>query len=183
MSIGTKTFRLWYDQHVAWSERTFGPASERGPEGPVDHLRKEVEELHQSPEDLEEIADCIHLAADANWRSGRTFEDLQGAIYFKLLGFDREELTGDLSDLFLVVRLRRRVEELALDPRRLDLLAGVFVLSAAIACRARYSLESLVEMLFKKQAKNMARKWPDWRTAPKGKAIEHVRQDGEGPKR
>lgn len=168
-------FKTWYQQHIAWSERTFGPASERGPEGPVDHLRKEVEELAQDPKDLEEVSDCIHLAVDAAWRGGHSYEDLEGAIYQKLLGFHREELTGDLSDLFLVGRLRARVQELSKDPRSLGLIASALVLSAAIACQTGHSLKALLEMLFKKQAKNIARKWPDWRTAPKGKAIEHIK--------
>lgn len=36
---------------------------------------------------------------------------------------------------------------------------------AAIAC----------QMIEGKQSRNEAREWPDWRTAPKGKAIEHVK--------
>ncbi len=31
------------------------------------------------------------------------------------------------------------------------------------------------DMIAGKQSRNEARDWPDWRTAPKGKAIEHVR--------
>lgn len=35
--------------------------------------------------------------------------------------------------------------------------------------------EKAVEMIHMKQGKNERRIWPDWRTAPEGKAIEHVR--------
>jgi hypothetical protein len=35
-------------------------------------------------------------------------------------------------------------------------------------------------LILHKQAKNEARIWPDWRTAPTDKAIEHVRIEGEG---
>ena len=101
-------FSDWCARHRRWSEDTFGPASERGPAGPIDHLRKEVEELAAAPTDLEEVADIIHLAWDAAWRAGHTFEDF-------------------------------------------------------------------AEMLTSKQRKNIGRKWPDWRKAPEGKAIEHVR--------
>lgn len=105
-------FGSFFRAHVEWSERTFGPASERGPEGPIDHLRKEVEELAKAPRDLEEVADGIHLLVDVAWRSGHSYDDLMRA-------------------------------------------------------------------LFAKQRKNQARKWPDWRTAPKGKAIEHIKSGEE----
>lgn len=36
-----------------------------------------------------------------------------------------------------------------------------------------------VKMIMSKQTKNEGRTWPDWRTAPADKAIEHVRGVGE----
>ena len=41
-----------------------------------------------------------------------------------------------------------------------------------IAQAAAYEIE-------KKQSRNEMRNWPDWRTAPEDKAIEHVRTEGE----
>lgn len=35
--------------------------------------------------------------------------------------------------------------------------------------------EMACSMIVGKQSRNEARNWPDWRTAPAGKAIEHVR--------
>jgi hypothetical protein len=35
--------------------------------------------------------------------------------------------------------------------------------------------ETIAQMWVAKQSKNERRKWPDWRTAEPGKAIEHVR--------
>lgn len=40
--------------------------------------------------------------------------------------------------------------------------------------------EMAVKMIVDKQTRNEARAWPDWRTAPAGKAIEHVRKSSEG---
>lgn len=37
--------------------------------------------------------------------------------------------------------------------------------------------EIACNMIVGKQTRNEARTWPDWRTVPKGKAIEHVRID------
>lgn len=103
-------FYAWWRRHESWSWNTFGPSDIRGPEGPIDHLRKEVEELARAPRDIEEVADVIHLAADVAWRAGYTFKDF-------------------------------------------------------------------MDTLNAKQRKNMARKWPDWRTAPANKAIEHDRSE------
>ena len=35
-------------------------------------------------------------------------------------------------------------------------------------------VQKACEMILQKQTRNEARNWPDWRTAEKGKAIEHV---------
>jgi flavin-dependent dehydrogenase len=42
---------------------------------------------------------------------------------------------------------------------------------------ARVAIEA-VSMIIEKQTKNEARVWPDWRTAPAGKAIEHIKVTG-----
>lgn len=93
-----------------WSERTFGP----GPRvlGVCDHIRKELREIEESPNDLSEWVDVVLLAIDGAWRAG-------------------------------------------------------------------YSPEDIVAGIAAKQEKNEGRHWPDWRTAPADKAIEHVRAQGE----
>lgn len=49
-------------------------------------------------------------------------------------------------------------------------------LSIAYPCLADEELAAKAcEMIKAKQTKNEGRAWPDWRTAPKDKAIEHVR--------
>ncbi len=91
----------------AWSNRTFGPMEHRGTDGVIDHLRKEIEEVAASPDDLEEWIDVIMLAIDGALRSGN-------------------------------------------------------------------SPVQIADMLGLKLEKNQNREWPDWRTQPAGKAIEHV---------
>ena len=103
-------FKAWIRRHWRWSQNTFGPSDQRGPEGPIDHLRKEIEELAACPTDLEEVVDIIHLAVDASLRAGHSADDLFAALEAK-------------------------------------------------------------------QRKNFSRRWPDWRKAEPGKAIEHVRDD------
>lgn len=54
----------------------------------------------------------------------------------------------------------------------------VIILGFDGAWRSGASPEQIVAAIVAKQTKNEGRKWPDWRTAELGKAIEHVR-DGE----
>jgi hypothetical protein len=89
-----------------FSERTFGPGERT--QGVIDHIRKELCEIEQSPDDIEEWIDVVILALDGAWRAG-------------------------------------------------------------------YTPTQIVNALVQKQEKNEGRKWPDWRTAEFGKAIEHVR--------
>lgn len=65
-----------------WSEQTFGPASERGPVGPLNHLAKEALEaaaeygIGTQEDGLVEMADCLIILLDATWRAGVEFHDL-----------------------------------------------------------------------------------------------------------
>ena len=91
-----------------WSEETFGPGHR--PDGLIDHIRKELDEIEQEPDDLEEWIDVVILALDGAWRSGNNPKEIVAALVAK-------------------------------------------------------------------QTKNEGRKWPDWRTAEPGKAIEHVKEE------
>lgn len=57
-------------RHLGWSISTFGP----GPrlEGCINHLRKELDEILASPDDLSEWADALHLLFDGALRRGFT---------------------------------------------------------------------------------------------------------------
>ena len=91
-----------------WSEATFGPGDRL--HGLLDHLRKELVEIEESPADVTEWLDVVILALDGAWRSGHTPDQIAAAL------------------------------------------------------NAKYE-------------KNRNRKWPDWRTAEAGKAIEHDESD------
>lgn len=51
----------------------------------------------------------------------------------------------------------------------------VILLALDGAWRTGATPEMIAAAIFEKQGKNEKRDWPDWRTAPKDKAIEHVR--------
>ena len=57
----------------------------------------------------------------------------------------------------------------------------VIILAFDGAWRSGATPEQIVDALVAKQGKNEGRAWPDWRTQPLGKAIEHDRST-EGPK-
>lgn len=48
-----------------FSYKTFGTKQERGPNGPLEHLRREVDEVIAEPKDRMEYADCFLLLLDA----------------------------------------------------------------------------------------------------------------------
>lgn len=70
-----------------WSRRTFG---DRGPVGPLKHLRREVDEVIAAWESgdraaiREEFADCGHLLRDALDRAGISQEEHQADLEAKL---------------------------------------------------------------------------------------------------
>jgi hypothetical protein len=74
--------RIW-DRQSLWSQQTFGNDADRGPEGALAHLAREVSEVQAAPKDLIEYADCWILLVDACRRAGFEYEDLLSAIEAK----------------------------------------------------------------------------------------------------
>ena len=67
-----------------WSSATFGDASVRGPEGPLNHLRKEIDEIIADPDDITEFADAYMLVSDAASRAGHKMSEVCDAAVDKL---------------------------------------------------------------------------------------------------
>jgi len=67
----TDSFDDYLRRHLEWGHAMFGtPADGRGPLGPLDHLKKEIKEIEESPNDLEEWIDAIILSIDGFLRAG-----------------------------------------------------------------------------------------------------------------
>lgn len=64
-----------------WSERTFGPGHRTA--GVLDHIRKELKEIEESPLDLSEWIDVAILAFDGAWRAGYSPEEIAAALVAK----------------------------------------------------------------------------------------------------
>lgn len=67
-----------------WSVKAFGPDNWRGPQGPLEHLAKEVEEVKAKPGDIMEYVDCFHLVLDATRRAGFSYQQFEDALFLKI---------------------------------------------------------------------------------------------------
>lgn len=68
-----------------WSATAFGPADKvNRTEGIFDHMKKEIEEAREKPQDIEEWIDIAMLAFDGAWRNGATPKEIAGVLFGKL---------------------------------------------------------------------------------------------------
>lgn len=81
----------FFQARQEWSFETFGAHTERGPEGPLKHLEKEVKEAIAAwivggnvLDFLEELVDCQFLVHDAVSRAGFTYDAFLDACWKKL---------------------------------------------------------------------------------------------------
>lgn len=75
----------------------------------------------------------------------------------------------------LCKHIAKELKEIEAEPTDLLEWVDVIILALDGAWRAGYLPEDITKALQAKQDTNLARKWPDWRTAPAGQPIEHVR--------
>ena len=83
--------------------------------------------------------------------------------------------TGDARLLGVVKHIEKELGEIRQEPRDITEWIDVIILGFDGAWRAGYTPEQIVSALIAKQTLNESRQWPDWRTAPAGEPIEHVR--------
>jgi hypothetical protein len=79
----------------------------------------------------------------------------------------------------LIDHIQRELREIAENPNDTEEWIDVAILAFDGAWRTGASSEQIAALLVAKQAKNERRRWPDWRTAEPGRAIEHVREPDE----
>lgn len=77
----------------------------------------------------------------------------------------------------VVDHIRKELGEIEADPTDLTEWIDVVILALDGAWRSGATPEQIIAALRAKHAKNEARQWPDWRTMPADKAIEHTRSD------
>lgn len=71
--------------------------------------------------------------------------------------------------------IAKELNEIREAPTDLSEWVDVIILAFDGAQRTGADPQAIIDTIKAKQAKNEARNWPDWRTAPADKAIEHVR--------
>lgn len=178
----------------AWSLRTFGPGPR--PLGIAAHIRKEIDEIEGNPADISEWVDLVILALDGCWRSMINWNDpsdVPGAREWYAVEDDLLDLLfcqtdeHDLThwpDFDAIHELLAEIEQPddtweeddTHQRRPNDFLFRLIALEGLLLARglgATYS--ELREAIFDKLECNVARQWPDWRTASPDQPIEHVR--------
>ena len=75
----------------------------------------------------------------------------------------------------VVDHIRKELGEIEADPRDLSEWIDVVILALDGAWRSGATPGQIIAALLDKQDKNERREWPDWRTQPTDRAIEHVR--------
>lgn len=95
--MSTSDYDFWYER-ASWSQETFGTVNERGPLGPLRHLKKELlEEVlplldeatgrcreGRAAELVEELVDLRFLVDDAMMRQGVPYGYYQELLWAKL---------------------------------------------------------------------------------------------------
>jgi len=98
----------------------------------------------------------------------------QQKFSFNTFGPPRNGPSGQPTD-GVIDHLEKELVEVRKDPTDIFEWIDVAILAFDGALRAGFSPGQIVDALAAKQTTNEQRKWPDWRTATPGKAIEHVR--------
>ena len=172
--LQTQNFQDYLIRHREWSYHTFGsPEDGRGPAGPHAHIAKELDEIRAAPDDLEEWIDVIILSIDGAFRSGAAVRDVAA-----FLGGPFVAGNFPNSNLMAVQEWHSSMLE---GSKIKQSFCWLRLVVKAIGAFLSYGgeIEGVLPMLFKKQAKNFARDWPDWRQFKPGEAIEHVRTEAE----
>ena len=90
---------------------------------------------------------------------------------WSLKTFGPGELNQGISD-----HIKRELREIKNDPGDWKEWIDLLILAFDGALRKGVSPDQIIEALFEKQIINCERKWPDWKTVNRGKAIEHIRK-------
>lgn len=75
----------------------------------------------------------------------------------------------------ILQHLEKEHDEVRADPTDLGEWVDLMILALDGAWRAGHEPKEILEALYAKQERNLAREWPDWREFDQGQAIEHVR--------
>lgn len=82
-------FMDYLDDQIEWSRKTFG--NKKRTIGITKHIRKELDEILNDPDGLEEWIDVVILALDGAWRAGYSPLDIVRQLEIKQeINFNRK---------------------------------------------------------------------------------------------
>ena len=91
--------------------------------------------------------------------------------------FSRRTFGPGLRTEGIIDHMTKEFDEIRSEPEALEEWVDQIILSFDGAWRTGAAPQEIIDAVHAKLTKNMLRKWPDWRTAPEGKAIEHDRSE------
>lgn len=177
-------FLPFLQAQAAFSEATFGPGQRT--QGVLAHLRKELDEIARDPLDRTEWMDVVLLALDGARRAGYPLEalvtgwpggpahDLEVALE-RQFGLAQAWFEPSAGALEVVLLLEANLRQLDDAPGLLTAWLGVASLAFEGGRRTGATAADLLGVLTAKFERNRRRTWPDWRTQPVDRPIEHVR--------
>jgi hypothetical protein len=71
-------FEKYIAQQIPWSKETFGEGFRTG--GLITHIKSELDEIKEDPNNVVEWIDVIILAIDGAWRAGYSPEEICDAL-------------------------------------------------------------------------------------------------------
>ena len=178
----TFDFLAFLKAQTDFSDNTFGPGQRTT--GVIAHIRKELEEILQEPDDLVEWIDVVLLSLDGARRAGHSLFDLAAAWPGGSF-FDSETRLHAQFDLArswfgesaapagVVPLIEERLAHLETHPGDLGAWLGVTSLAFEGGRRASGTPAKLLETLEAKLARNQQRTWPDWRTHALDEPMQH----------
>lgn len=101
--------------------------------------------------------------------------DLVAHLY-RQRAFSRETFGPGQRTQGVLDHIRKELIEIEASPADLGEWVDVILLALDGAWRAGFDPARIALAIATKQIRNEGRRWPDWRTAEPGKAIEHVRE-------
>jgi hypothetical protein len=152
-------------------------------------LRAEVARLRGEVANLREAmsTNAAYWAGQDNWwreqmeKAQRTIRRYQTTSVIDAAHLDRQRAwsartfgPGDRT-AGVIDHIKKELVEVEAQPDDVEEWADILILGFDGALRAGHEPQAIIDAIKAKQAKNEARTWPDWRTMPADKAIEHVR--------
>jgi hypothetical protein len=144
--------------------------------------------------DIRELTSCDALALMPGWENSKGanlelhlahrlgLKIIHLPLQFDLIAHIRRQITfsertfGPGARVTAICdHIRKELTEVEGEHGPLSEWVDVIILGLDGAWRSGATPEQIVAALEAKQSKNENRKWPDWRTAPVGKAMEHDR--------